>query len=73
MHYERDAFSINGLPTIEPLQANVTIGQRITISPIDVLEVQLFYGCRIASTTSSSTTTTTGIEFQDEQRMTFDR
>ncbi|CAF1506091.1 unnamed protein product [Didymodactylos carnosus] len=59
MHYERDAFSRNGLPTIEPLQPNVQIGQRIGMSPIDILEVQLLYGCATSRTFSSSSTATT--------------
>jgi hypothetical protein len=45
MHYPRDAFSINGLPTIEPLQPNVSIGQRYNMSAIDIQEVRLFYNC----------------------------
>ncbi|CAF5003246.1 unnamed protein product, partial [Rotaria sp. Silwood1] len=45
MHYPRDAFSVNGQDTIRPLQAGVTIGNRQTLSVIDIEEVQLAYGC----------------------------
>jgi hypothetical protein len=45
MHYETTAFSVNGRPTIEPIQPGVTIGQRNNMSAIDILEVQLFYQC----------------------------
>ena len=45
MHYDSTDFSTNGLPTIEPLQAGATIGQRETMSTIDIEEVRLFYGC----------------------------
>ena len=65
MHYTRDAFSHNNLSTIEPLQANVTIGQRLNLSSIDILEVRLLYNCSAIGvtlppitndTTSESTT-----------------
>lgn len=36
MHYPSTAFSSNGLPTIVPLQAGVTIGQRTALSTGDV-------------------------------------
>ncbi|CAF4231661.1 unnamed protein product [Rotaria sordida] len=46
MHYEADAFSSNGLPTIVPTKnPNAAIGQRIGMSPSDILEVQRYYGC----------------------------
>jgi len=45
MHYERDAFSLNNLPTIEPIQSGAQIGQRVGMSPIDIEEVRLFYNC----------------------------
>ena len=66
MHYEADAFTRNGLPTIVPTKnASAVIGQRFGMSPIDILEVQRYYGCvatattNISTTTSPSTTTTT--------------
>ncbi|CAF5022461.1 unnamed protein product, partial [Rotaria sp. Silwood1] len=45
MHYPRDAFSVNDQDTIVPLQPGVVIGQRQTLSAIDIQEVQLAYGC----------------------------
>jgi len=59
MHYDRYAFAINSSqPTTVPLQAtNATIGQRVKMSPIDILEVQRYYGC---VPTASTTTTTAG-------------
>jgi hypothetical protein len=45
MHYDKYAFSKN-LPTIEALEPNVTIGQRVWMSPIDIEEVRLAYNCR---------------------------
>jgi len=59
MHYEPDAFSSNGLPTIESLQPNVTFGQRYNISTIDILEVQLFYNCSSNGLTFPPIPTTT--------------
>ena len=50
MHYGLKYFSKNDLPTIEPLQSGVTIGQREAPSAIDIEEVQLFYGCIVSST-----------------------
>jgi len=45
MHYGPNSFSMNGQPTITPLQAGVTIGQRAALSPIDIRELQLMYNC----------------------------
>ena len=45
MHYKKDEFTKNGLLTVEALQANVKIGQRYTLSPIDIQEIRRFYGC----------------------------
>ncbi|CAF4173204.1 unnamed protein product, partial [Rotaria sordida] len=59
MHYPRDAFSVNRLPTIEPLQPNVTIGQHDNLSSIDIQEVRLFYNCFAIGVTLPTTTTTT--------------
>ncbi|CAF1376544.1 unnamed protein product [Rotaria sp. Silwood1] len=64
MHYGPTAFSKNGLNTIEPLQSGVVIGQRQTLSEIDIQEVRLFYGCSAAGSTlpptvMNSTTTNT--------------
>ncbi len=62
MHYEPDAFSSNGLPTIEALQPNVTFGQRDNMSTIDIEEVRLFYNCSSRGVTfPPMPTTTTGL------------
>ncbi|CAF3476694.1 unnamed protein product [Rotaria socialis] len=46
MHYQANAFSANGLNTIIPTKdPNAVLGQRIGMSPIDILEVQRYYGC----------------------------
>jgi hypothetical protein len=45
MHYPRDAFSANGLPTITTKQANVVIGQREKLSPTDIAEIRQYYKC----------------------------
>ena len=52
MHYARDAFSVNGSFTIIPRNSAATIGQRITLSPIDILQVQRFYKCQTTATTA---------------------
>ncbi|CAF1320328.1 unnamed protein product, partial [Rotaria sordida] len=64
MHYERNEFSKNGLPTIEPIQPNVKIGQRLYLTPTDIREIQLYYNCTgsgptLPPTTTVITTTTT--------------
>jgi hypothetical protein len=62
MHYEEYAFSSNGLPTIEPLQPGVSIGQRNGMSTIDIQEIRLFYNCSSNGTTLPTIpTTTTGL------------
>ncbi|CAF1459338.1 unnamed protein product [Adineta ricciae] len=66
MHYETYALSINGLPTIEPLQPNVKIGQRYKLSDIDIQEIRQFYNCSangvtLPPTTTAATTTKAGI------------
>ncbi|WP_179958038.1 M12 family metallopeptidase [Bacillus sp. AR18-7] len=43
MHYRKDAFSKNGLPTIEPLQPNVKIGQGDHLSEGDINTVYAMY------------------------------
>ncbi|CAF1289978.1 unnamed protein product [Rotaria sordida] len=57
MHYPRYAFSKNGLPTIEAIQPNVMIGQRLYLSPTDIREIQLYYNCTGSGSTSPPTTT----------------
>jgi hypothetical protein len=60
MHYPRTAFAINSSGvTITPTQnASAFIGQRVQLSPADILGIQRFYGC-IPTSTSTTTTTTT--------------
>lgn len=43
MHYGRFAFSRNNLPTIEPLQSGVTIGQRTALSAGDIAAIHAIY------------------------------
>jgi hypothetical protein len=45
MHYESNAFTSNGLRTIIPKDSNAVIGQRVGMSPSDILEVQRYYSC----------------------------
>ena len=45
MHYGETSFSVNGQPTIKPKVDGVYIGQRKTLSSIDVKEIQSFYNC----------------------------
>ena len=62
MHYEPGAFSSNGLPTIEPLQAGAKIGQRRNMSTIDIEEVRILYNCSASGQTLPPiSTTTTGL------------
>lgn len=61
MHYEWNAFAINSSgPTIIPTQnSSAFIGQRIRLSPVDILEIQRYYNCVSTPTTTMTTTTTT--------------
>ena len=66
MHYERNAFAINySAPTIIPTQNSTAfIGQRIRLSPVDILEIQRYYNCvatpnNVRTTTRTTTTTST--------------
>lgn len=43
MHYGPLAFSKNGLATLEPRQADVSIGQRVGLSPGDIATVKKIY------------------------------
>ena len=45
MHYETDAFSMNGQPTMVPRQAGANFGQATELSPIDITEVRHYYSC----------------------------
>jgi astacin len=44
MHYGRFVFSMNGLPTIEPLADDVAIGQRRALSDGDISAIEDLYG-----------------------------
>lgn len=59
MHYGSYAFSVNDQPTIVPLQANVTLGQRDTLSINDIRVVRALYNCTLNSLTLPPTTTPT--------------
>jgi hypothetical protein len=65
MHYPRDGFSANDLPTIEPLQPNITIGQRDNMSAIDIQEVRLFYNCSANGVTLPPMPTTTSGKYNN--------
>jgi Astacin (Peptidase family M12A)/Ricin-type beta-trefoil lectin domain-like len=43
MHYDEFAFSSNGRPTIDPIDANAVIGQRNNLSAGDLLAVRTLY------------------------------
>ena len=60
MHYSSMAFSVNGQPTIEPHDPNVTIGQRRNISNKDALQVNKMYGCMTVE--DADTRSTNGTE-----------
>ena len=47
MHYGRTFFSIDGKSTtLLPLKHGVTIGQRLALSELDVVQANLLYMCR---------------------------
>ena len=47
MHYSANAFAINSsAPTIVAVfNSSANLGQRIQLSPIDILEIQRYYSC----------------------------
>ena len=48
MHYEWNAFSINGRATIEPLQSGVVLRpawEKTALTNTDVAEIRKVYGC----------------------------
>ncbi|XP_016342812.1 zinc metalloproteinase nas-13-like [Sinocyclocheilus anshuiensis] len=45
MHYGNNYFSRNGMPTIEPKESSVTIGQRSHLSDLDVQRIRRLYHC----------------------------
>jgi hypothetical protein len=70
MHYARNAFATaSSSPTIIPLlNSSAVLGQRIRLSPIDILEIQRYYGCVPTPSdpyaTTSRTTTSAGSSLQ---------
>lgn len=46
MHYGSHAFAKGSEPTITPLKAGVTIGQRRGLSEIDVKKINKLYKCK---------------------------
>ena len=55
MHYPSNAFAIDAsVPTIIPVwNTSAVMGQRIRLSPNDILGIQRYYGC-VATATGSS-------------------
>jgi hypothetical protein len=45
MHYETNAFSKNGKPTLVARQAGVKFGHAQKLSATDIVEVKRLYGC----------------------------
>ncbi|XP_016409953.1 zinc metalloproteinase nas-13-like [Sinocyclocheilus rhinocerous] len=45
MHYGTNYFSRNGMPTIEPKESSVTIGQKSHLSDLDVQRIRRLYHC----------------------------
>ncbi len=45
LQYGKNDFSKNGLPTIEPIQSNIKIGQRYNLSSGDIQAIRRFYNC----------------------------
>lgn len=68
MHYGKKDFNANGSDTIEPLQANVKIGQRYFLSSIDIVAIQMFYNCSGVGTTLPTPTTTPATRKPSHQR-----
>ncbi|MFC5994086.1 M12 family metallopeptidase [Pseudonocardia hispaniensis] len=60
MHYPRNAFSVDGSSTIEPLVAGVEIGQRTALSDGDIAAVNTLYPRTTPSTPSTPATPAPG-------------
>ncbi|CAI5454942.1 unnamed protein product [Caenorhabditis angaria] len=54
MHYAPTAFSKNGKPTIEPIEKDVEIGQRLGFSENDIYKINMLYNCPAFTTTTVS-------------------
>ena len=61
MHYGSTAFAINSSSPsiIAVLNSTAGLGQRVRLSPIDILEIQRYYGCVPTPPDPNATTTTT--------------
>ncbi|XP_031567552.1 zinc metalloproteinase nas-14-like [Actinia tenebrosa] len=59
MHYKKNAFTKNGLPTIVPATSNVGIGQRNGPSVMDVEKIHFLYHCDSPGGGSGGTVVTT--------------
>ncbi|CAF1462234.1 unnamed protein product [Adineta steineri] len=60
MHYGWNAFAINAsAPTIIPtMNSSAVLGQRVQLSPVDIIEIQRYYGCIPTPYTTNTITTT---------------
>ncbi|CAF1133490.1 unnamed protein product [Adineta steineri] len=60
MHYGWNAFAINAsVPTIIPtMNSSAVLGQRVQLSPVDIIEIQRYYGCIPTPYTTNTITTT---------------
>ena len=58
MQYSETAFSVNGSPTMEALQPNVTLGGS-NMTATDIYEVRMFYNCSSSGTPLQSVTSPT--------------
>ncbi|UJR13263.1 hypothetical protein I4U23_000283 [Adineta vaga] len=72
MHYERNAFArnISGLTIIPTQNTTAFIGQRIQLSPIDILEIQRYYGCVATPTLTTTTTSNLSTNFTNMTTLT---
>ncbi|UJR12508.1 hypothetical protein I4U23_016683 [Adineta vaga] len=48
MHYQGTEFSKNGLPTMESIPPNITMGSKSNLSATDIRGIQIYYGCSAA-------------------------
>ncbi|CAF1524636.1 unnamed protein product, partial [Rotaria sordida] len=59
LHYPSNYFSVNGGDTLVSLNPGITLGQRDTLSPLDIQAIRTFYGCSASITTTTTPSTTT--------------